>query len=192
MDLTFLKKVLAAHKKWKESNGGKGKRADLWRADLQRADLWGADLRGADLRRADLRGANLRGANLQGADLWRANIQGADLWRADLQGADLIEADLQGADLQGAYLHLFDILKIKINGSDDLILELMRWDAEICGNEKMQAWVDGGDCPFDANISRLFFFDENRGLWKKGEKKCKNLLELWKWVAKEMNIKLGD
>ena len=78
-----LQGVLAEHKKWLLSDGGK------------RADLRDADLRGAYLQRADLQGAYLRGADLRDADL-----RGADLRDADLRGADLQGADLQGADLR--------------------------------------------------------------------------------------------
>ncbi len=39
-----LKQILAAHKTWLETDGEKGKEADLSRTDLQRADLRGANL----------------------------------------------------------------------------------------------------------------------------------------------------
>ncbi|HNC98993.1 MAG TPA: pentapeptide repeat-containing protein [Myxococcota bacterium] len=90
-----LQGVLAEHKKWLLSDGGK-------RADLQGAYLQGADLQDADLRGADLRGADLRGADLQGADL-----QGADLRGADLRGADLRDLKIKKAALfTGLYTYL--------------------------------------------------------------------------------------
>ena len=61
--------ILADHKLWLESDGTKGKQADLC----------GANLRGAELRRADLCGANLRGAELRRADLSGAELGGADI-----------------------------------------------------------------------------------------------------------------
>ncbi len=64
-----LAKILEAHRKWVESEGKEGERANLYRANLQEADLRGAKLQGADLRGANLQGANLGGANLQGANL---------------------------------------------------------------------------------------------------------------------------
>ena len=82
-----LKKILADHQLWLETDGKKGKKADLAETDLQ-----GTNLQGADLFDANLQGADLRSANLQGADLWSANLQGADLTGADLQGADLTNA----------------------------------------------------------------------------------------------------
>ena len=59
-----LNEVLRLHKQWLESNGNKGKRADLRRADMQDADMQDADMRGANLKGADLKGADMRGANL--------------------------------------------------------------------------------------------------------------------------------
>ncbi len=52
-----LKQILAAHETWLETDGEKGREADLSRTDLQ----------GADLVVANLQGANLGGANLQEA-----------------------------------------------------------------------------------------------------------------------------
>ena len=52
-----LKKILAKHQLWLDSNQEEGERANLQWADLQWADFRGANLRGADLRGADLRGA---------------------------------------------------------------------------------------------------------------------------------------
>ena len=70
--------ILNKHEMWL-LNDPRGKRANLYKADL----------RGADLRGADLRGASLRGANLRGANLYKADLRGADLYEADLGGAKL-------------------------------------------------------------------------------------------------------
>jgi len=105
-----LAKILEAHRKWVESEGKEGERANLYRANLQEANLYRANLQKADLYRANLQGADLREANLQGANLREANLQGADLREANLQKADLFaanlqRADLREADLQRAYLY---------------------------------------------------------------------------------------
>jgi len=97
-----LQKILEAHRKWVESEEKDGKRAGLYRANLERASLYRANLQGAFLRRANLQGAYLSGANLQGAYLSGANLQGAFLRRANLQGAFLRRANLQGAFLADA------------------------------------------------------------------------------------------
>ena len=91
-----LKEIIANHKKWVETNGKEGTRADLRKAILQEADLHGvnlqsADLEGAHLSVADLMGTNLRLANLKRADLWMADLKDAILQGAELQGANLAE-----------------------------------------------------------------------------------------------------
>ena len=109
-----LTEVLSEHKKWLDSNGKKGKRADLdytdlsginlSRANLSRANLSGAYLWGAILSGANLSGADLSGASLSESNLSGANLSGADLWGANLSGTDLSESNLSGADLSGAKL----------------------------------------------------------------------------------------
>ncbi len=47
-----LDKVLEAHRKWVESEGKEGERADLFEANFQEADLDGANLQEANLRGA--------------------------------------------------------------------------------------------------------------------------------------------
>ncbi|MGN0533013.1 MAG: pentapeptide repeat-containing protein [Eubacterium sp.] len=84
-----LNKILDEHKKWLETNGEQGQRADLSSANLRSADLSSADLRSADLRYADLSSANLRYADLRYADLSSANLRYANLRYADLSDADL-------------------------------------------------------------------------------------------------------
>jgi len=56
---TELKRVLAEHEKWLQTDGEEGAQANLREADLQGADLHGAKLQSADLRDADLRDADL-------------------------------------------------------------------------------------------------------------------------------------
>ena len=164
--------------------------ADLSRAVLRRADLSGAYLIGADLSRAVLRRAVLSEADLSGADLSGAYLIGADLSRAVLRravlnGAVLNGADLSGADLSGAYLRRVDLSGTKIEFhqfpsirllssmpikkiSDDLILELMRWDAYAHPHpEKFDKWAKGGECPYQ-NEERWWFLPEKRKIWKSG------------------------
>lgn len=94
MEQEKLSGILQAHKKWLDSNGKEGARADLRNADL----------RDANLRDANLRGANLRGADLRGADLCRADLCGTDLCHADLSYANLSYANLRYANLSYANL----------------------------------------------------------------------------------------
>lgn len=86
-----LDEILADHQLWLDSDGRRGKQADLRGASLQKADLRRADLQEVDLRRADLRGANLQKAYLRSVRLYGANLQGANLSGADLTGAKMPE-----------------------------------------------------------------------------------------------------
>ncbi len=97
-----LQEILEAHRKWVESEGKEGERADLFEANLQEADLDGANLQEANLYEANLQEAYLVEANLQGAKLRGAKLQGASLREAKLQGAYLDGANLQEATLVGA------------------------------------------------------------------------------------------
>ncbi len=88
-----LQKILEEHRKWVESEGKEGERANLWRANLREADL-----SGANLREADLQGTNLQGAKLYEANLQEANLNGANLREADLSGAKgLIASEVKKA-----------------------------------------------------------------------------------------------
>ena len=124
MNQIELDTILEQHALWlKDSN--KGKRADLYGADLSganlsRANLFGANLYGANLSRVNLSGANLSGANLTGAYLFGAYLTGADLTGAYLFGANLTGANLYGAYLSEAYLSgakLPDFLIVPQEGS---------------------------------------------------------------------------
>ena len=109
MNPKTLDKILDEHKKWLQSNGEEGQKADLCRADLREANLHGADLREANLCEANLCRANLCEANLCEANLCRANLCRADLREANLCRADLHGANLRGADLRGADLREADL-----------------------------------------------------------------------------------
>ncbi len=113
-----LKRILAAHAKWQETDGKEGKQANLFGANLEGADLSRTNLQGAILAVANLQRANLFGANLHGANLQEAKLQGASLIRADLQGARLFGANLQGADLQEAKLGEADLGGADLQGAD--------------------------------------------------------------------------
>ena len=172
--------------------------ADLSLANLSRANLSGADLSRANLSRSDLIGANLSGANLIGADLSRATLSRANLSGAYLSRANLSGAYLSGVDLIGAHYSYRNIMGMWCKAlSDELILELMLWDAESCGIETLNVWAAGEvdtDCPFN-NSERDFYFKESRKVWNgrsTDEKKYKTLKTLFEAIAKEMNIKVDN
>ena len=74
-----LDKIIYNHKKWLQSDGAEGERANLSSADLSSADLSYANLSSADLSYADLSYADLRSADLRSANLSSANLISADL-----------------------------------------------------------------------------------------------------------------
>jgi len=85
MNADKLKKILADHKLWVESDYQTGKRANFCNVNLIGANLRYADLHSADLNRSDLNGAHLTGANLRGAYLNGANLSYADLTGAHFE-----------------------------------------------------------------------------------------------------------
>ena len=125
------------------------------------------------------------------ANLCDANLRDADLCDANLRDANLCDADLCGADLTKTHYQVSQILHNYNWGilPDNLTLELMRRDAVICGDDKMQTWADGGECPFKGYIERDFFFSENRALWKSGAPTM-NDMELFKALCKERGIRI--
>jgi uncharacterized protein YjbI with pentapeptide repeats len=94
-----LARVVEHHRRWVESKGLHGRRADLTRAELEGTCLSGTSI---NLQDAVLHGVNLRRADLSMSDLRQACLAGADLREANLLGAKLRGADLQGATLEGA------------------------------------------------------------------------------------------
>ncbi len=143
-----LEKILEAHRKWVESEGKEGKRADLFAANLPGINLFRANLQGADLDLANLQGAALGGANLQNADLHQANLQGANLSSANLQGAFLSRANFQGAALDFANLQKAALSEANFQGADLDLANLQEADlrgAYLQGAALLFANLQGAD-----------------------------------------------
>jgi len=173
--------------------------ANLSNANLSNADLFNVNLFNANLSNANLSNANLSNANLFNANLSKANLFKANLFKADLSNADLSNADLSYANLFNANLSKANLFKAIYQISQllhniqwgilskDLTLESMRRDAIICGEEKMQDWINNNICPFNDNIKRDFYFNENKDIYISGKPQL-NDLELFKALCKEKNI----
>jgi len=129
-----LQRILEAHRKWVESEGKEGERADLSGANLSGAYLFRANLQGADLHGANLQWAPLREANLQGAELWGANLQEANLVTANLQGADLSGADLQGAFLRRANLQEASLVEAR-GLTESQVKAALNWELAFYSDE---------------------------------------------------------
>jgi hypothetical protein len=182
MTKTEIKKILDAHLLWIRTDGKEGSRANLYGANLSGANLYEANLSGANLS-----GANLSGANLSGANLYEANLSGANLYGANLSGANLYEANLSGLLKRNSVHSLLTVINWG-QLPDDLTLEMMRHDAESCGQEAMQAWVDSGLCPFHDSV-RDYQFQENKALWVKGSPQYRGM-ELLKKLCEAKGYKL--
>lgn len=109
-----LSEILEQHRLWLDSNGKKGQKANLEKADLRETDLSEAllskaNLKGVLLNNACLNHAELRGANLQAASLNNADLTCADLSKTNLSNTDLRRANLSSADLQRANLKQADM-----------------------------------------------------------------------------------
>jgi len=150
------------------------------------ANLSSADLSFSYLRSANLRSADLSSANLSFADLRSANLSSANLSFADLRSADLSFADLRSAK------YLCPSMFLLINWgsvSEDLCLDLMRYDAENHPiPEKFLEWAKGGLCPYSSvNIVRVANFTENRELVKDDflSRPVKSAYELMQALIKE-------
>jgi len=160
--------------------------ADLHGADLGRACLHGAGLRAADLHDANLSGADLCCAVLSQANLCRATLIGANLCDAHLREAHLHEADLAEVNLLGADLTSAELCGARLPApqtvltaewdvvSDDLCVELMRYDAASHpkGGRVFSAWAKGGPCPYaNARWARAANFEQRAELWSPGPAK---------------------
>ncbi len=69
LPLDELEHILSDHHRWLESEGTRGRRADLRCCDLSNRDLFGVVLSLAVLRDIDFSCSNLRTANLKQAEL---------------------------------------------------------------------------------------------------------------------------
>lgn len=101
--------IILDHKKWLDSDGREGKRADLSNSDLRGFDfssvnLQNASMRGSNLRETNFTHANMRGMDLSEADMGYVNLCGAYLRDAYLGNSELAHACMSYADIRGANL----------------------------------------------------------------------------------------
>jgi uncharacterized protein YjbI with pentapeptide repeats len=101
-----LKQILEDHKKWLESDGKEGERADLRNTNLQGVNLTRANLRSVNLYSAILNKAKLNYANFYNANMSKCKgLDDAELQYANLEGAvGLLGTEFSGNDLTGVKL----------------------------------------------------------------------------------------
>jgi len=162
-------KQLIEHRRWLDSGGNQGEKADLSdeplsevekeglfeavnleNANLQRVDLSGMSLWDAKLSEADLKGANLSEVRLLRADLSEASLWGVDLNNAKLQNACLWNADLWTADLSDANLQDAFLEEADLEDADLKNAKLQR--AKLFGAKLRNADLRGAELE-DANLS---------------------------------------
>lgn len=181
MEQEKLNEILQAHKKWLDSNGKEGVRADLCCADLCCADLFDANLHCADLHCADLHCANLHCANLRNADM-----SGADLRDADLCDANLCDANLHCADLRDANLHCADLSYADLRNADLRRADLRNADMSGANMDYavLPLWCGGLCMHVDDRIGiqllyhavKNILFSKNTSAWLKKAVSCKAIL----------------
>ena len=85
--------------------------------------------------------------------------------KTDLRGANLREAEIEF--YQFPSIRLLSSFKLD-NLTDDLTLEIMRWDAYAHPKPKaFDEWAKDGKCPYK-NEERWWHFSEKKNLWKSG------------------------
>src|SRR5580700_1595049 len=117
-----IKRMLAAHRHYLETEWRQGHRANFASADLSGHDFSGLNLRGIKMDRAVLRGADFTGAHLQSANLVGALAEQAcfdrtDLSRARLSGANLVSASLEDACLAKAEMEFALMANVTLRGA---------------------------------------------------------------------------
>ena len=114
-----LQRILEKHKKWVESEGKDGERANLTQLNSAQVAILEFSVRSLTavdvanhirmmndprMQEAGREMTKHRGANLPEADLRQVNLLKAMIWRSNLQKANLCEANLQQADVRQANL----------------------------------------------------------------------------------------
>ena len=161
-----LECILAAHKLYVETNGKKGKPADLRGAGLPGTILTDADFGYIDLSGADLTNVCLMSADLSNANLREINLSKTDLRGANLSNASLIKANLRGANLRGANLFKANFFKADLRETDLRETDLSSVDlygadlrgAKLPDDEVRTDFIKIG-CQY-YNISGWFSFDD--------------------------------
>jgi len=84
-----LNPILEKHKKWVETDGKEGERADLRKANLSDANLKNAELSKANFEKAELSNVNFKHASLRETNFRKANCGESNFKNARLNDANL-------------------------------------------------------------------------------------------------------
>lgn len=154
-------RILEEHRRWMETEGVEGSRANLSDADLNHLDFRGVQLQGAIIRNSNLSRAalsdvilsygtlcfsNFNDTDMGYADLNYADCHGSTFVDADLRSTGLCNSHLNGADLSFADLYMARLGGADLRGADFEAASLI--DADLSGAE-----ISGVKL-YKANISR--------------------------------------
>jgi hypothetical protein len=169
-------------------------KTDFANANLSLSDMEGSDCSLARMENVVLCRSKCRGCNFTKAKLTYANMVYMDVAGAIFNEANLSYANVTGSNLYASRTSLITFLYslsvsdlLRLDWGDlpkELALELMRHNAESCGEVAMNKWVEGGVYPF-LQICRDYLFSESRELWEPGPPKLRGMKLLQTlWEAK--------
>lgn len=153
LDLSEIRGIFLAHRKWLESSGAQGRQAELEPFHLYGPPLCGFDFSQArmaacqmplaDLRYALMVGTDLEGAVLTGIEGFQIGLTGANLRGAYLRGAYLVEGialgtDFERADLREGQMGRCDLRRARFPGAD------LR-EADLSESRCQEACFEGAD-----------------------------------------------
>ena len=157
-----LKQILKDHKKWLESDGKEGKKANFYNADLKNKTLSGSEMKWANFYKARLQKANVIKSNLLQANFIEADMQKAELWDSNLKKADLRRANLQKTNLNHTNLKRSDLRRANLQDAHLIRAKLQH--ANLSKADLQNATLDGVKGLNEAENLRYVNFQGATGL----------------------------
>jgi uncharacterized protein YjbI with pentapeptide repeats len=115
-----LNDILGDHRRWLESEGTRGRRANLRGCDLSNRDLFGVVLKMAVLKDIDFSYASLREIDFHKAQIFNTDFTGSDLRAVDFTAARLENVNFQGTNLYPKYFQKADWRKCTFDRPEDV------------------------------------------------------------------------
>lgn len=137
-DAIDMPMLLAAHRRFLETDGGDGARLDL--SDKQVGDF---DFAGAVLPAVRLRDCNLKYANFSGCNLSFADFSGSDLTGAIFIGADLSAASFKSATLDDSVFKAASVRRIQLANDGSQMMPTNFANASLINADFTGADLDG-------------------------------------------------
>jgi len=170
--------------------------ASLTYCNLYDCNIIKAELSNSMFSVSNLVGSTIVNSKFYDCDFSSANISCTNIENCLLEDCDLFKASLYGTRFKNVTFinselpPVTDLLRCNWSGcSDDLVLELMRYDCSLVpnGRKLFDKWKAGEGCPYNnQSFGREAVFAESSKLWKYG--RPKSALTLVKKLFKEFNI----